>query len=319
MNHMEEKTVISASRTKDLVRRSPELLARMLSGSAPVRIARASSLRRLSLEETGALVLWTKDPRNIAGHPDLSAALSRFGAGGRRIVILNLTVTGLGGSVLEPGIASPDTVAETTKTVIASGLVRPEAIILRYDPLISAEARRTPVGNMDPVMFGRIAGQFAEMGVRRIKVSYVDYRYAHVPRRLALCGIEPVERGEDSILAFIDDMARISAKLDMRLDVCCHPARCVNEETAGCVDGHMINRLLERHGSPYRVSVRLHNDVGRQRKTCRCTYSSDIGRSPGVPGCFSGDGACLYCYSQRNLRGPFFQRAARPAAAPVLR
>jgi hypothetical protein len=311
---MEEKTVISASRTRDLVRCAPGLLARMLSGAAPVRFARTPALRRLDPGETGALVLWTKDAGNIVDHAPLGDALSRFIEGGRRIVVLNLTITGLGGSILEPGIPDAAAVVRTAARVLASGLVRPEAVIMRYDPLISVAARRAAVTNMDPALFGRIAGRCADLGVRRIKVSSVDYGYAHVPKRLSFHGIEPVRVKDESVLALIDDMMRISEKLGMRLDVCCNPERRVDEETDGCVDGRMINRLLERNGSPCRVTERLHNDVGRQRKTCRCTYSADIGYSPDVPGCFGGDGACLYCYSQRTLRGP---GALRTGASPL--
>ena len=47
-----------------------------------------------------------------------------------------------------------------------------------------------------------------------------------------------------------------------------------------------------------------HNAVGAQRRNCACTYSVDIGSSPGVPLCSSAGFGCVYCYAQGRGLGP---------------
>lgn len=299
---MEEKRVISASRTRDLVRCAPGLLAQFLSGRRPVRFVRTPSLHTLRPGDIGALALWTKDPAPLSTHTALRNALSRYRIENGGAILLNLTVTGLGGTVLEPGIPTDDAVARSARALIESGLLEAEAVILRYDPLIEVRTGSGVAGNIDVALFRRTVRRFSDLGVRRIKVSCADYAYTHVARRLARYGIEPVIRSERELQSFIDEMLHVSRECGMRCDVCCNPASGVTDTTAGCIDGSLINALLERHGASWRVSERLHNDIGRQRPGCRCTWSTDIGYTPGIPSCFTTGGACLYCYSQRNMR-----------------
>ena len=98
---MEEKMIISASRTRDLVRCAPGLLAQFVSGDRQVRFARTPSLHTLSPGEIGALALWTKDPTPLRTHAALSDTLTRYRREHGGAILLNLTVTGLGGTALE--------------------------------------------------------------------------------------------------------------------------------------------------------------------------------------------------------------------------
>jgi hypothetical protein len=301
---MEEKPVISASRTKDLVRVSPARLAEILRGDAPARFSLSPRLQHVPLERIGALAIWTKDPANMLHHPELREALERYVLSLRGAILLNLTVTGLGGTALEPGIPSADEVRATVEALIEGRLVCPEGIILRYDPLIRVwTPKGNQLGNISTECFESVLESFRALGVKRFKTSLVDDRYAHVPKRLASVGLSLDLPRQNGLALFYQEMDRLCAESGARLDICCHPESFVTEKTSGCIDGFLINRLLERSHAQWRVSTTLHNEIGRQRKTCRCTYSRDIGYSPGIATCFKSHGACIYCYSQRNLGG----------------
>jgi len=106
-------------------------------------------------------------------------------------------------------------------------------------------------------------------------------------------------------------MDRVCSRFGARLLVCCQPSRLVEDSTPGCIDGALINRLLKAKGARWRVTETLHNRIGRQRPNCMCTYSIDVGHTPGVASCFDTDAACLYCYSQRNASGRAIEKAKK--------
>jgi hypothetical protein len=307
----EEKLIISASRTKDLVRVSPGRLAAVLAGEAPVRYGLGKNRAALPLNDLGALVIWTKDPANMLADSRLRQALSGFLDRTGGVIVLNLTVTGLAGTALEPGLPAPETVRKTVAELIEGCLVAPELIILRYDPLIQVKtAGGKTIGNLSPDMFNRVLKLFSPLGIRRVKTSLADTGYAHIPNRLGRIGLATDLPGETALDRLLVEMRASSARAGARLDICCHPEPEVSSDTAGCIDGFMINQALARAGRSWRVTTRLHNDIGRQRRTCRCTYSRDIGYSTGFQTCFKNHGACLYCYSQKNITGPAITEAA---------
>ncbi len=313
----EEKIIISASRTKDLVRVSPVRLAAVLSGEAPVRFGLGKNRTALPLDEVGALIIWTKDPAHMLTNSRLRRALSSFLDKTGGVIVLNLTVTGLAGTALEPGIPSPEDVRAAAAELIDRGRVDPELIILRYDPLIRVRtAGGDTIGNMSPDIFNPVLKLFSLLGVRRIKTSLVDTRYAHVPDRLGRAGLTFDLPGADDVKQLLVEMKSSCARVGARLDICCHPESLVSDDTAGCIDGFTINRALAHAGRPWRVTTRRHNDIGRQRRTCRCTYSRDIGYSAGFQTCFKNHGACLYCYSQKNTTGPVVAEAAGLVGTP---
>src|SRR5512138_2978599 len=82
---MKEPLVLSASRRTDLVGCHPEMLIERLREHPPDRVH--------------TVVLWTKNPRNLAAHERLREALSQYGQ-----IFIHLTITGMGGGVFEPQI-----------------------------------------------------------------------------------------------------------------------------------------------------------------------------------------------------------------------
>lgn len=307
---MKDRLLVSASRTRDMVRNSPDLLAAMLEGKAEVRFSLAGPVGRIDPAQVGAVALWTRDPVNMKNNPALKRALGRLVNDYGAVILLNLTVTGLAGTPLEPGMPDGETVRRAAAELIESQIISPRGIVLRYDPIIKVACGRGSVlGNASTVTFKRAIEGFLALGVERVKASLVHYGYRHVPKRLAACSLQPQPLAEDEAVQLFQQMASICSDWGVKFAVCCNPSILVSDQTYGCVDGRLINELLEERGSPARVTETLHNELGKQRPLCRCTYSLDIGHSPGVKSCFAGTSACLYCYSHRNGGGAVLARA----------
>jgi len=94
------KLILSASRRTELLGHYPDLFAARLEEIGPERVH--------------SVVVWTKDPGNLLHHARLRAALAEVGQ-----VFLHWTVTGLGGSFLEPSVPPPDTQLSLLDPVIA--------------------------------------------------------------------------------------------------------------------------------------------------------------------------------------------------------
>jgi hypothetical protein len=281
--------VVSASRSRDLVHRCPEHLAAMLRGEADVKLGRWKQAERLDLGDCGALVLWTKQPAPIVECPELRSVLAGYVESGGTVV-LQLTVTGLGGTPVEPGIPQPDEVASTLRGIVHAGLVEPRAVKLRYDPVGTIVFEGLPsYTNVDLERFGEVLDLFEPLGVRRVTASVLDdWNYPAVAERIASVG----GRVERTRAGFMRELAAACRERAMVYSTCVHPDDGL-VDVEGCIDGRVINGWGGR-----RVWDALHNDVGSQRPRCRCTYSLDIGSSPGVPLCSSGGFGCLYCYAQ---------------------
>jgi hypothetical protein len=287
----------------------------MLTGEADVKLGRWRERERLDLGDCGALVLWTKQPAPILECVELRTCLERYVRSGG-IVVLQLTVTGLGGTPVEPGIPRPDEVAAALGRIVEAGIVEPRGVKLRYDPVGTIVFEGLPAyTNMSLERFGVVLDLFEPLGVTRVTASRLDDRnYPAVAERIGKVGgrIEPVEEGD--AVAFMRTLAAACARRDMVYSTCVHPVDDELVGVEGCIDGRVINAWIrERGGRP--VWDALHNRVGSQRPGCRCTYSLDIGYSPGVPLCSSGGFGCLYCYAQ----GPGIGQRLRARVEEMLR
>jgi len=290
--------VVSASRSRDLVHRCPDHLAAMLSGEALVKLGRWREAGRLELGDVGALVLWTKQPASIVECVELRSALERY-VGGGGLVALQLTVTGFGGTPVEPGIPRPEEVAAALARIVEAGIVEPRAVKLRYDPVGTIVFEGLPAyTNASVDRFEEVLDLFQPLGVERVTASRLDdWNYPAVAERIANVGgrLEPVGDGEAE--AFMRRLAGACRERGMVYSTCVHPVDDELVGVEGCIDGRVMNGWIrERGGRP--VWDALHNAVGSQRPGCQCTYSVDIGSSPGVPMCSSGGFGCLYCYAQ---------------------
>lgn len=295
--------VVSASRSRDLVHRCPAHLADMLAGRADVRLGRHGPAGRLDLADVGALVLWTKQPAPLVECEPLRDVLARYvEAGG--IVVLQLSVTGFGGSPVEPGIPHPLEVAASLGAVLARGIVEPRAVKLRYDPVGTI---RFPGGrvhsNLDLELFVRVLELFVPLGVGRVTSSRLDnVRYPAVDRRLGQVGARVEPLGDVEAEAFMRELHGECRERGLAYSTCVHPFDAELVRAEGCIDGRVVNGWIP--GGGRKVWDVAHNAVGAQRRDCACTYSVDIGGSPGVPLCSSAGFGCVYCYAQGRGLGP---------------
>lgn len=295
---MTDGHVVSISRTRDPLKENPDWLAAVLRSERAVRLSRGHPEAPLDLDALGAVVLWTKDPRAWLTSAALAAALAGLAARGIALA-LQLTVTGLGGTPVEPGIPAWCEVRDTLGAMLSRGVLPPTAVKLRYDPVIAV---RDPEGrvwsNANDELAGRVLAAFAALGVSRATASLAQVdEYPRVARRLRALGFAPELPSQEEGRAFLRRFADLAAARGLTYSTCVYPPD-ASSLREGCIDGRWLNALLESAGSDRRVTCVLHNTRGRQRPDCRCTFSYDLGYSAGIGHCYDArERWCTYCYS----------------------
>jgi hypothetical protein len=255
------KKVISASRRVDLVAFYPDYLVQRLS--------------EIGIDSIHTLVIWTKNPQNMLLHSELRKILK-----GLDQVYVLLTITGLGGTALEPGPPKTEHVLKQLPEIVRLiGL--PERLAIRYDPLMDViHQEKERICNIDVGLFEQVLNCAHNLGIKRIITSYVTV-HQKVEKRLTQNGFEIVRHPLEEIDDFIRGrMMPLATKLGLELSTCVQP----DLTTRGCIDGETLMGL---HPSQERCS--LAKDPS-QRDACHCTKSLDIGQW------FSCYHNCLYCY-----------------------
>lgn len=270
--------IYSASRRTDMTAFHPDELA-----------GRVRRSRRLE-----AIVLWTKDPRNLVRHAELAAALAPVPK------VVQLTVTGLAGTAWEPGVPPPEAFREELRD-IAAALPR-GAVRWRFDPVFPG-----------PDLLGRFRRardtlESALGGLDEVTISFPD-PYAKAVARAAAAGLAWPKPGAaqkaDIVSALAAEFPFSSTDADNALSVsengdagaanrrpinlCCEPDLLAlpGVRRASCIDGSLFRRL---YGLPLDA---LPKDSG-QRAACGCVASTDIGSYDMA--CGHG---CRYCYATR--------------------
>ncbi len=255
------KKVISASRRVDLVAFYPDYMV--------------ERLEEIGTDNIHSLVIWTKNPQNILTHSQLNRILKQLD----QVVIL-LTVTGLGGTPLEPNTPTVDQVFWQLPAVIDL-IGSPQRLVIRYDPLIDLIYReRIHLSNLDINMFTDILNRAHLLGIRRVIVSYVTL-YRRAEKRLKANDFRIIDHSMEKTVDFIQNqMIPRAKKLGVELSTCVLP----NLTTKGCIDGKI---LVELHPLQEQCSQAKDHT---QREDCHCTKSLDIGHW------FACYHNCLYCY-----------------------
>ena len=198
------KRVLSASRRTELLGHYPDAFAERLAQFGPERVH--------------SVVIWTKDPRPLLTHAALREELGRVGQ-----IFLQWTVTGLGGTSLEPNVPPAEEQIALLPEVV--GFVGdPRRIHWRYDPLIRIVEGGERLSNIDLGSFRRLARAFAVRGVPAVHASFVT-PYPKVLKRLGAAGAtlelpEAEERG-----GVLDGFAQAAAAEGLQLITCCEPGR----------------------------------------------------------------------------------------------
>ncbi len=276
------KTVISASRRTDLVASFPEWLAGVLRARRVEVPGPRGGKRTVDLEPASVhtMVLWSKDfsnlLRNAHGLRDLMSAYDQL--------YLHFTVTGLGGTAVEPGVPSwPEALRQIPGLTALAG--DPRRVSVRFDPIVFWEEDGETRSNIG--LFAEVAGAAAAAGVRDVRISIAQW-YGKAARRAEARRFKfldpPVSVQRERAL----ELAAIAAAKGLVLHACCQPqlAGLPGIRPSSCIDGALLEAL-----HPRREPASQRKDRG-QREACLCSESRDIGSYTQT--CPHG---CVYCYA----------------------
>jgi len=266
------RIIISASRRTDLPGWHADRLAERL----------REVLARRGPDGIYGVVFWTRFPAAL-----LTSPLREVLEGDLSNVAVNLTLTGLGGTRLEPrGPDAGDVVTALPELIDLIG--GPERLRWRFDPLI-------PTDDLHD-RFEDLAGRFAALGVDTCTFAFPSARSlrGNLVARYRDLGV-PQWPDEPSRRGWVARMAALATPLGIRL-LCCsqpevlgyHPA----VRQAQCIPGDVL-----AGGFPPGTPGPTGKDPS-QRRHCACPPSQDLGDYR-TDACRTG---CLYCYS--TLGGP---------------
>jgi len=228
-------------------------------------------------ERVHTVVVWTKFPETVLVR--LRPVLKSYTQ-----VYVHLTITGLGGTAVEPHVPPPEKVLVQIPALI-DFLGDPRRLRVRPDPLLTLERKGERLSNFK--VAETIIREAIATGVKTFSTSFVAL-YPKVQRRLERLGWEaiPLDRGKRRRLW--EKLTRIAAANGATLYACCVP----DLPLARCIDGALLTEL-----HPTGETCRLDKAQG-QRPQCGCTHSVDLGWYT-MP-CPSG---CLYCYANPHVTG----------------
>lgn len=274
--------ILSASRRTDLPGYHAE--------SCATRIRRR--IDGLRSRRLAGVVFWTKHIKPFLP----GGALNKLVEFEIENPFVNLTVTGLGKTTLEPGAPSTEEVLSNLKQLVEAFHGAPWRIRWRFDPLIKDHSSLAT--------FARIADAMASCKIRTCTFSFPAYRSlkGDLTPQFEKAGI-PRWRGDEKA-RFLTEMANIAADLDIELLSCSQPENLEMHPSvrpAQCIPADLIQR-----GYPDDLTFDFAPDRS-QRTLCRCIESEDIGD-------YERDlckSECAYCYSKAG--GP-----GAPAQAKVV-
>ena len=196
----------------------------------------------------------------------------------KTLIILHMTVTGMGGSDIEPNVPTPDFNFNQLKKLIDRGFPVKQ-IVLRIDPIIP-----------DCIYINKyvepILSTFIPLGITRVRYSYMDF-YLHVKVRFIKASINiPMknmnEMSTEETMTIMESFNNITApyrKLGISFESCGEVCNCV-----GCISKKDLEILGHKN-------MRL-NTRGLQRTLCLCSSSKTELLKKG----HRCSHQCLYCY-----------------------
>jgi hypothetical protein len=276
------KSVISASRRTDLVASFPDWLAEAVRARQATVLGPSGGSCKVDLDPAlvHTFVLWSKDFSHWLDNAyDLRDLLAGYDQ-----VYAHFTVTGLGGTPIEPGtIPYREALGQLPGLVAAVG--DPRRVSVRFDPVVCWDEGGTVRSNLS--LFPAVAEAVARWGIRDIRMSFAQW-YGKARRRAASRRFPFVDPPDEEKRARATEMAAVAADHGLVLHACCQPALAgiAGLRPSACIDGAQLESL-----HPSREPAARRKDRG-QRASCLCTESKDIG-SYGQ----SCGHQCVYCYA----------------------
>lgn len=278
--------MISASRRTDLVAFFPEWLASAIKKEralvyGPSGRAYAADLRPQSVH---TFVLWSKNFENLSkNRRGLRDYLAKYDQ-----LYFHFTVTGLGGSFIEPGVPPPETAFAQLETLVEMAGC-PERVSLRFDPVVFWEEQGKRLTNL--TFFEDLAPRTASLGIKTVRFSFAQW-YGKAKRRAARCGFRYIDPPVEDKLEAARRLAEIARQQGISLFSCSQDflAEVPGIQPSSCIDGLLL-QALHPSGEP---ASQLKDRS--QRRECRCSESVDIGSYTQ-----SCPHSCLYCYANPRL------------------
>lgn len=227
------------------------------------------------------LMVWTKFPAALLSEPLRSFLVDIQRQGVQ--VCLQLTITGMGGTEIEPGVPSwQETVAQLPEVIDLIG--DPRRIKARIDPQLrymdAAGVVRSNYGQLEPIM-----SACAALGIEDFATSFVENgMHRKVTARFEKAGYTLMAPDENERLQIAESMMDVAATLGVNLSACAVPGL----PTGRCLDP---DRLEELHPAHRELVHEKKKQLGRP--LCGCCFDLDLGGWPPKK-CPSG---CLYCYA----------------------
>lgn len=200
----------------------------------------------------------------------------------RAQTVLHLTITGWGGTMLEPGVPFPDTQIEAMHRLIHAGYPS-ERITVRLDPIIP---------NFDGVETAK--NVLSKLPTTIPVISSILQMYDRHAKLFNMFGIDKnqysVKSGKSTFISK-DQATKIYSYINParwhKVSVCGHPYEIQGAIHDGCINKKTLELL----------SLPLVETLTRQRPGCKC-----IGRKHQLLNyqhtCTHG---CLYCYAHNNI------------------
>ena len=202
-------------------------------------------------------------------------------------IILHATVTGFGGTVIEPNVPTPCDEFIVIMSLIKDGFPQ-EKIVIRIDPIVP-----TPKGIHTAYQTMQL---YMKMGFSRYRISVLDM-YPHVRERFAKHNIKlPYApdsfSANDSQMRSVDEMLYrakifwrcVDGSDPLRIESCAEP-KLKEPIMCGCISSYDLNLLGLEDDTE-------NDSVGYQRKNCLC-YAGKVELLEHKRRCPHN---CLYCY-----------------------
>ena len=190
--------------------------------------------------------------------------------------ILHFTVTGFGGTKVEPLVPSVEQSFNKFKKLIEEGFPI-EHVVLRIDPIIPTDK------GINTAL--RVIDVFKNCGIKRVRFSVLDM-YNHVKERFEAVGIplpyETFHAPLEKRLEIRDKLVEIGKKDGFEVEACGEPGI----ESVSCLSQKDIDIL------GLTDKIKLEGNKG-QRKNCSCPANKTSLYRGKPEHCLS---KCLYCY-----------------------
>lgn len=194
-------------------------------------------------------------------------------------IILHLTVTGMGGTKIEPFVPTKEVMYEHTKALIEKGFPV-EQIVLRVDPIVPTEK------GVETAL--SVINLFKDTGIKRLRISFLDM-YEHVKERFIENNVPlPYETFHADYYTRLDafnEILKVCMEYNMELEICGEPP-VDGFKTIPCLSQKDVDIL----GLTDKITLVGNKEV---RKNCECAQNKTelIKDKPKQCG-----HRCLYCF-----------------------